>query len=224
VRWNHPERGLVLPHEFLPVMSEAGLMVPLGHWIIDEVCRQVAAWGPAVANVAVNVSDREFWHGDLLATVQRGLAQHGLGADRLTLELTEGVIMRRPEAALGIMADLREAGLRLHLDDFGTGHSSLELLHRFPMDAFKIDRSFIGRLTSGDRAEELVRAIVAMGKALRLAVVAEGIETHAQLTFLLSIGCATGQGTLFAPPVPGDGLAALVGPVLPGRTRTQAVR
>ena len=211
VRWRHPARGLLLPDEFLPVMQEAGLIVQLGHWILDEVCRQLAAWGPDVVNVAVNVSDREFWHKDLLAWVLQSLKRHDLTADRLTLEITEGVIMRRPEVALRLMREMHAAGLRLHIDDFGTGYSSLETLQRFPVDAFKIDRSFIRGLTTGDRSDELVRFIVAMGKALGLAVVAEGIETNEQLTFLKEIGCVTGQGFLFMPAVTSDRAPDLLG-------------
>ena len=211
VRWRHPARGLLLPDEFLPVMQEAGLIVQLGHWILDEVCRQLAAWGPDVVNVAVNVSDREFWHKDLLAWVLQSLKRHDLTADRLTLEITEGVIMRRPEVALRLMREMHAAGLRLHIDDFGTGYSSLETLQRFPVDAFKIDRSFIRGLTTGDRSDELVRVIVAMGKALGLAVVAEGIETNEQLTFLKEIGCVTGQGFLFMRAVTSDRAPDLLG-------------
>jgi len=214
VRWHHPERGLLLPEEFLPVMAEVGMIVGLGHWIIDEVCGQLAAWGPGVANVSVNVSDREFWHKDLLTQVLKTLWRHHLTADRLTLEITEGVIMRAPEAALRLMNEMHDAGLRLHIDDFGTGYSSLETLHRFPVDAFKIDRSFIRGLTTGDRSDELVRAIVAMGKALGLAVVAEGIETDEQLAFLHEIGCTTGQGFLFMPAVTGERASDLCGRVL----------
>ena len=214
VRWRHPERGLLMPDDFLPAMEESGAIVQLGHWIIDEVCRQLAAWGPEVANVALNVSDREFWHGDLQAQVVAGLARHQLGADRLTLEITEGVIMRRPEVAVRMMRELHDAGLRLHIDDFGTGYSSLETLHRFPVDAFKIDRSFIADLTTSDRIEELVRAIVAMGSALNLDVVAEGVETSEQLEFLQRIGCSAGQGFLFMPAVSGDHALATLGRVL----------
>ena len=214
VRWRHPERGMLLPDEFLPLMDEAGLIVRLGHWIIDEVCRQLAQWGPGVVNVAVNVSDREFWHQDLLPHVLRSLARYDVTADRLTLEITEGVIMRRPEVALRLLGDMHDAGLRLHIDDFGTGYSSLDSLHRFPVDAFKIDRSFIHGLTTGDRKSELVRVIVAMGKALGLAVVAEGVETRDQLAFLREIGCATGQGFLFMPAVTGDHAPYLLGRVL----------
>jgi EAL domain-containing protein (putative c-di-GMP-specific phosphodiesterase class I) len=223
VRWHHSERGLLLPDEFLPVMAEAGMIVELGHWIIDEVCGQLAAWGPRVANVSVNVSDREFWHKDLLPQVLKTLWRHHLTADRLTLEITEGVIMRRPEAALRLMNEMHAAGLRLHIDDFGTGYSSLETLHRFPVDAFKIDRSFIRGLTTDDRSDELVRAIVAMGKALCLAVVAEGIETDEQRAFLHEIGCATGQGFLFMPAVTSERASELCGRVL-GAEHTDAAR
>jgi diguanylate cyclase (GGDEF)-like protein len=211
VRWRHPERGLVLPAEFLPVMEVTGLIVQLGHWILTEVCRQLVAWGPGVVNVSINVSDGEFWRQDLLTHVLETLRAHDLTADRLTLEITEGVLMRRPEVALRMMRKMHEAGLRLHIDDFGTGYSSLETLHRFPVDAFKIDRSFIRSLASADNSAELISALVALGKALGLAVVAEGVETSEQLTFLQEIGCAAGQGYLFMLAVTGDRAADLVG-------------
>lgn len=211
VRWRHPERGLVLPEDFLAVMEETGLIVRLGHWILDEVCRQLARWGPRVVNVSLNVSDAEFWRQDLLSHVLETLQRHDLTADRLTLEITESVLMRRPEVALRMMRELHLAGLRLHIDDFGTGYSSLETLHRFPVDAFKIDRSFIHSLAGAGHSAELIRALVGLGKALGLAVVAEGVETGEQLTFLQDIGCATGQGYLFMPAVTGDRAAELLG-------------
>jgi len=214
VRWRNPEYGLELPGAFLPAMAETGLIVQLGRWVIDEVCRQLAAWGPSVADVAVNLSDREFWHTGLLPHVMHSLNRHNLTADRLTLEITEGVIMRRPEAAKRLMRDMHDAGLTLHVDDFGTGYSSLQMLHHFPVDAFKIDRSFIETLTSGDHTDELVRAIVAMGKALGLTVVAEGIETTEQFELLRQIGCENGQGFLFAPAVPADHVSELLGRTL----------
>ena len=201
VRWRHPQRGLVMPDEFLPAMEESGLIIQLGYWVLDEVCRQLAVWGLRVVNVAVNISDREFWHRDLLPRVLEILARHHLTPDRLTLEITESVLMRRPEVALQMMHQLHDAGLRLHIDDFGTGYSSLETLHRFPVDAFKIDRSFLRSLASGDHTTELITALVGLGTSLGLAVVAEGVETAGQLTFLQAIGCATGQGYLFMPAV-----------------------
>jgi len=211
VRWRHPERGELLPDEFLPSMEETGLIVQLGHWVIAEVCRQLVEWGPEVVNVSVNISDKEFWSQDLLTRVLATLERHDLAPDRLTLEITESVLMRRPELALRLMKKMHEAGLRLHIDDFGTGYSSLETLHRFPVDAFKIDRSFIRTLTSSDNSVELISALVKLGKALGIAVVAEGVETGEQLEFLQEIGCATGQGYLFMPAVTGDRVADLLG-------------
>ena len=214
VRWRHPVRGLVLPDQFLPAMMETGAIIELGRWIIGDVCRQLGAWGPGVANVALNVSDREFWHSGLLPHLVASLKRHQLTADRITIEITEGVIMRRPDVALRLMRDMHTAGFELHIDDFGTGYSSLETLHRFPVDAFKIDRSFIAGLTTSERTEELVRAIITMGKALGLAVVAEGVETEEQLHFLQEIGCRAAQGFLFMPAVPADAAPGLLTRVL----------
>ena len=203
-------------------------MVRLGQWVLIEVCRQLAAWGPRVVNVSINVSDGEFWRPDLLTRVLETLKEHDLAPDRLTLEVTEGVLMRRPEMALRLMHKMHEAGLRLHIDDFGTGYSSLETLHRFPVDAFKIDRSFIGSMTSAGESAELIRALVALGKALGLAVVAEGVETREQLTSLQELGCATGQGFLFMPAVTGERAADLLGHSLcaerPDRPPAQPIR
>jgi diguanylate cyclase (GGDEF)-like protein len=215
VRWRHPERGLVLPDEFLPVMKQTGLIVRLGHWVLNEVCQQLVTWGPEVVNVSINVSDREFWHNGLLTHVLATLRRHDLAPDRLTLEITESVLMRRPEVALRLMREMHDAGLRFHLDDFGTGHSSLDTLRRFPVDAFKIDRSFIRSLASTDHSAELISALVALGKALGLAVVAQGVETGEQLTFLQEIGCATGQGYLFMPAVTGQRAGDLLELCLP---------
>jgi EAL domain-containing protein (putative c-di-GMP-specific phosphodiesterase class I) len=144
----------------------------------------------------------------------------------MTLEITESVIMHRPEVALRLMREMHAAGIQLHIDDFGTGHSSLSTLQRFPVDAFKLDRSFIHALAPGSRTDELVRAIIAMGKALDVAVVAEGIETEEQLRFMQEIGCATGQGFLFMPAVSADRAPDLIGRVLgaqhPGEALPQA--
>jgi diguanylate cyclase (GGDEF)-like protein len=214
VRWQHPERGLLAPGEFLPLMEETGLVVRLGRWILDDVCRQVAAWRDGFdghVNVSVNISDREFWHAGLVEHVLACLRRHGLDATCLTLEITEGVLMRRPELAQHIMAQMHAAGLRLHIDDFGAGHSSLQTLHRYPVDALKIDRSFVCELVEAAQSRELVRAIVAMGGALGLEVIAEGIETLEQLAVLREVGCASGQGYLFDRAVPGDEAAALLG-------------
>lgn len=211
VRWRHPERGLIEPHEFLGEIEETSLIIQLGHWVLDQVCAQIAAWSPHVANISVNVSGKEFWSQNLLTRVQSTLREHGIGPERLTLEITESVLMRRPEMALRIMRRLHDAGLRLHLDDFGTGYSSLETLHRFPVEAFKIDRSFIQTLTSEENSSELISSLVRLGKALGLSVVAEGVETEEQLAYLRELGCATGQGFLFMPAVDAERAGELLG-------------
>jgi diguanylate cyclase (GGDEF)-like protein len=214
VRWQHPERGLIGPDEFLPLMQETALIVRLGRWIIGEVCRQIAAWRTVhdgVVTVSVNVSDREFWHLGLVDHFRACLAAHDLSPDNLTLEITEGVIMRRPELARNIMDEMHQAGLRLHIDDFGAGHSSLQTLHRYPVEALKIDRAFISGLTEGNQSLELVRAIIAMADALGLEVIAEGIETADQLAMLRALGCSVGQGFLFDRAVTGDRAAVLLG-------------
>ncbi len=211
VRWHHPERGFIEPAEFLSDIEETSLIVQLGHWVLNEVCRQLAVWGPGVANVSINVSDKEFWSQNLLNQVMTTLRRHNLEPHLLTLEITESVLMRRPEMALRLMHKLHEAGLRLHIDDFGTGYSSLETLHRFPVEAFKIDRSFIQSLERGDSSGDLISSLVQLGKALGLSVLAEGVETKEQLEFLQDLGCATGQGFLFMPAVAGDEVAALLG-------------
>lgn len=204
VRWHHPERGFIEPDSFLSDIDETSLMVQLGHWVINEVCAKLAEWVPRVTNVSINISDKEFWSQDLLSFVTAALDKHGLSADCLTLEVTEGVLMKRPEMALRIMNKLHEAGLRLHIDDFGTGYSSLETLHRFPVEAFKIDRSFIQSLNGGDHSGELIGSLIKLGNALGLSVLAEGVETEEQRLFLQDLGCATGQGFLFMRAVTGD--------------------
>lgn len=209
-RWRHPVRGLLLPDDFLDAMEETGLVVELGHWVVGEVCRQLVEWGPEVVNVSINVSDKEFWNQDLLTSVLKTLRRYGLAPERLTLEITEAVLMRRPEVALRHMQRMHEAGLRLHIDDFGTGYSSLETLHRFPVDAFKIDRSFIHNLTTIEHSAELINSLVKLAEAIDISVVAEGVETTDQLDALREIGCATGQGYLFMPAVSGDRVKDLV--------------
>ncbi len=215
VRWRDPARGLVPPDEFLPLMEESGQIVRLGRWVVDEVCRQIASWsactGGSAVNVSVNLSDREFWHAGLVPYVLERLRHHHVDPSSLTLEVTEGVIMRRPAAAHLLMEQMRTAGLRLHIDDFGAGHSSLQTLHRYPVDALKIDRSFVREMTVTSQSRELVRVIVAMGAALGLEVIAEGIESTAQLELLRDLGCTTGQGFLFDQARPGPRAGELIG-------------
>ncbi len=227
VRWRHPDRGLVPPDEFLPLMEETGAVVRLGQWVVDQACAQMATWrdaGLGEVDIAVNMSDREFWHAGLVEHVAATLSRYGVRPGALTLEITEGVIMHRPARALELLGELHRLGVRLHVDDFGAGKSSLQTLHRYPVDALKIDRSFVAELVDAPRSMELVRAIVAMGTALHLDVIAEGIETQAQCDLLVAMGCSLGQGYLFARAAPADAAARLVGQPATALVAAQAER
>ena len=224
VRWEHPDRGILLPADFLEVMAETGTIVTLGQWLVDTVCAQIAQWrtgydGPVT--VAVNLSHREFWSTQLLPTVLAALERHGVEPECLVLEITESVIMSDPDAARQIMADLHANGIRMHIDDFGTGQSSLHALRAFPVDALKIDQSFVQEIDVDHQTTELVRIIVGMGQALGLDVVAEGVETTAQAERLRTMGCGTAQGWLFAAAVPGDEAGRMLGRPLSPRVPTQ---
>lgn len=217
VRWQHPDRGILLPAEFLPVMAETGTIVVLGQWLIDTVCAQIARWKREYdrpVTVAVNLSHREFWSSQLLPTVTEAIARHEITSENLILEITESVIMSDPDAARQIMADLHAEGIRMHIDDFGTGQSSLHALRAFPVDALKIDQSFIHQIDVDHQTTELVRIIVGMGHTLGLEVVAEGVETKAQADRLRAMGCATAQGWLFAAALPGDEAGRMLGRAL----------
>lgn len=214
IRWRHPARGLVPPGDFLPMLEETGLIVSLGRWVIAEICRQIAEWRttfPGPVNVSLNLSHREFWDPGLLSHLQQSLAAHRLTPDCLTVEITEGVIMRKPGAAERILNALHGAGFDIHIDDFGTGHSSLHALHRFAVQALKIDRSFVQNMPTDSRTAELVQVIVAMGAALGLDVVAEGVETLEQLEQLAAMGCRRAQGYWFTRAVDGRSAGELLG-------------
>ncbi len=214
VRWEHPERGLLRPNEFIPVAEETGLIVPLGKWVLAEACRQACAWRSEFATplkMNVNLSVRQFQHPDLVEDVAEVLRQTGLEPACLSLEITESVAMVEPERTAAMLRELRELGLRLAIDDFGTGHSSLTyLIRRFRMDILKIDRSFIGEFANDPEYEVLVSGIVGIARGLNLEVVAEGIETAEQYELLQSVGCDTGQGYFFSRPLSGEALSALL--------------
>lgn len=211
VRWRHPSQGLIEPGKFLDIIKETSLILQLGRKVLDEVCKQLAEWGPSVKNVSINISDKEFWSQHLRVQIFDALDKYGLSPDRLTLEITESLLMRRPEMALRLMDELHEAGLALHIDDFGTGYSSLDMLRRFPISTFKIDRLFIEGMDNGDNGSELVESLVKLGKALDMSVVAEGVETQEQRALLQQMGCASGQGFLFMPAVTGERAGELLG-------------
>ena len=215
VRWRHPTRGLVGPVQFIPLAEASGLIVALGRWVLEEACRTAAAW-PAAADgaplgVTVNVSARQLLHAALPRHVADALAASGLAPARLTLEITEGVLMQDTDATLATLHTLKALGVRLAVDDFGTGYSSLRYLQRFPVDVLKIDKSFVDGLARGPQDAALARTIVALGELLELRTVAEGVEHAPQRDQLIAMGCELGQGYLFSRPVDDAALRGLLG-------------
>ncbi|CAM5434047.1 EAL domain-containing protein [Thauera mechernichensis] len=205
VRWRHPERGLVSPAEFIPIAEENGLIVPLGRWVIETACVQLAAWasvpGRAELSIAVNVSARQFLQPDFVADVLGALERSGACAQRLEIELTESTLITDIEQIIARMEVLRAHGLRFSLDDFGTGYSSLAYLKRLPLDQVKIDRSFVRDILVDPNDAAIATMITVLGETLGLVVVAEGVETEAQRDCLLQIGCRAYQGFLFSRPL-----------------------
>ena len=207
MRWQHPQRGLVPPSEFIPVSEITGLIVPMTLWILRKSCEQMVKWqslSPTNKNliVSVNLSGKHFAHADLVDQVQRILHETGLDPSRLKLEITESAVMENAETAIRMLKQIRDLGIQLSIDDFGTGYSSLSYLHRFPINTLKVDRSFVSKMEEGSENGEIVRTIVALAKALNLSVIAEGIESIHQLHQLRVLGCEYGQGFLFSRPVP----------------------
>ena len=204
VRLQRSGHALMLPTQFVKIAEDCGLIVPLGRWVLGEACRQAAAWqrsGLEPGKIAVNVSAREFSGKDFLTGVRAILKETGLDPQRLEFEMTESALMQDTQPTTTVLHALKALGVQIAVDDFGTGYSSLSYLRRFPIDTLKIDQSFVQDIDSGNGETVLVGAIIAMGKSLRLRVVAEGIETDAQLAYLKSQGCAEGQGYYFGPPV-----------------------
>lgn len=210
VRWQHPERGLIAPTEFIPLAEDTGLIVPLGQWILAEACRQLRQWQQQFASssslsVSVNLSTRQFAQPSLIEQISRLLRslepQNSLVRINLKLEITESVIMENPEAAKTMLDQLKAMGIQLLIDDFGTGYSSLSYLHRFPIDTVKIDKSFISHMSTDSESAEIVRAIVSLAHNLGMNVIAEGVELTEQLNQLRLLGAEYGQGFLFAHPL-----------------------
>jgi diguanylate cyclase (GGDEF)-like protein len=204
-RWNHPKRGLIAPDEFIPVAEQTGYIVPLGNWIIEEACCQMSIWQQSMPQAAplimsVNLSTQQLLQENLIEHVKSCLQRYGLAAEALHLEVTETSIMENTDQVLRTMERLRELKINLWIDDFGTGHSSLGYLHRFPFKTLKIDRSFIARMGQKDTLS-IIRAIVTLSHTLGMEIVAEGIETHEQADQLEQLGCDYGQGYLFSKPV-----------------------
>jgi EAL domain-containing protein (putative c-di-GMP-specific phosphodiesterase class I) len=207
IRWIHPDSGMIRPDEFIPVAEESGLIIPLGHWVLEEACRQTKAWhlqGLPHLRVAVNLSARQFSKTSLVDDISQILQQTGLPADALELEITESMVVDDSAAAVKVMERLRALGVEISIDDFGTGYSNLQYLKNFPLNSLKIDRSFIRGLTEDREDAAIIKAIILMARGLGLNVVAEGIETQQQLDFLLEHHCPMGQGYLFREPLAAD--------------------
>jgi diguanylate cyclase (GGDEF)-like protein len=205
IRWRHPERGMISPAAFIPLAEQSGLIVPIGRWALEEACRQAVNWkrthGIADFKIGVNISAWQIQQPGIVEEVRNALSDSGLSASNLTLEITESVMLRETESTLARLRELKTIGLSLAVDDFGTGYSSLSYLQRFPIDVLKIDKAFVESVGSGsDNA--LTRAIIALGTALGLTMVAEGIERVEQVEGLRFLGCPSGQGYFFSRPVP----------------------
>ena len=214
VRWHHPQRGLVPPVQFIPVAEECGVIVPIGRWVLREACRQTRAWmdaGLPRISIAVNVSTVELREKDFVAAVRAILTETGLEPRFLELELTETFLMQDAKATAAVLQALKDLGVNLALDDFGTGYSSLSHLKRFPIDTLKIDQSFVRDLATDADDASIVSAVISMGENLHIRVVAEGVETREQLTFLQEHSCPEGQGYYFSRPVVAGQLTQLLG-------------
>jgi diguanylate cyclase (GGDEF)-like protein len=213
IRWQHPQRGLLLPGHFVSIAEDCGLIVPIGRWVLREACLQACAWiksGLPAINVAVNTSALEFRSDEFLENVRATLKTTGLDPHQLEIELTESILMRDVESTNSVLHSLSEMGIRLSIDDFGTGYSSLNYLRRFPINTLKIDQCFVSQLNANPDDATIVQAVISMGKSLRQRVIAEGVETQEQYAFLLAENCDDGQGYYFGRPLTPQSLAVLL--------------
>jgi EAL domain-containing protein (putative c-di-GMP-specific phosphodiesterase class I) len=209
-RWVHPERGVVPPSEFIPAAEESGLILPLARELLRQACTEAAGWEKPL-RIAVNVSPLQFRHGDLPGLIDEVLVETGLEPERLELEITEGVMITDFDRTMLVLHRIKALGVRIALDDFGTGYSSLSYLHMFPLSTLKIDRSFVANLGVASEAAAITRAVIALGHALGIEVIAEGVETREQLDFLIDEGCNYMQGYMLGRPLPAEQYADLTG-------------
>ena len=209
VRWNHPERGMIPPVEFIGLAEETGLILPLGDWVLRTACLEAATW-PNGISVAVNLSPVQFRERSLVANVSAALAAAGLPPQRLELEITEGVLLTDEDRTLATLNELKASGVRISMDDFGTGYSSLSYLRKFPFDKIKIDQSFIRQIPQDPESAAIVRAIITMGTCLGMSTTVEGVETLEQFDFSVAEGCATIQGYHISRPLEPTALATML--------------
>jgi diguanylate cyclase (GGDEF)-like protein len=226
IRWQHPKRGLVQPESFIPLLEETGLINEIGAWVLYEACGQAAAWREAghMIDIAVNVSGRQLDDDEVIAVIEGALSDSGLPAQSLTIEITETTLMRNVEQTATRLAAIKALGVRVAVDDFGTGYSSLAHLQRFPVDALKIDRSFISGLKHNKEGETLLHTLVQLGKALSIETFAEGIEQEQELTLLKGEECDSGQGFLFARPLDAASTEAFFREKATARKRSRSAR
>jgi predicted signal transduction protein with EAL and GGDEF domain len=213
VRWQHPVEGLIPPARFIPLAERSGHIVQIGEWVLNEACRQARRWidqGLPPLVIAVNLSAVQFKRGNVLEMVSSALARSGLPANCLELELTESILLQDSDATMETLRGLKALGAKLSIDDFGTGYSSLAYLKQLDVDKLKIDQSFVRDILADGDSASIVKAIIQLGHILQLEVVAEGVETDAQLAFLHASDCDEAQGYLFSRPVPGEAFAQLV--------------
>ena len=215
LRWQHPERGLVPPNDFVALAEDTGLIVPIGEWVLHEACREVQAWrspraGDPPLTLAVNLSIKQFAKPGLDDRLAEVLADTGLDPARLALEVTESIVIDQPEATTALLGQLKGLGVKVHMDDFGTGYSSLSYLHQLPLDGLKVDRAFVSRMDHDERSRQLVHTVLQLARSIGLTAVAEGVTTHAQLAELRRLDCEFGQGYLFSQPLSPTEMSALI--------------
>ena len=225
VRWQHPTRGMVPPSDFIPIAEETGLIVPLGEWVREEACQQLTAWNVLMPDltVSVNLSGVQITQPDIVSRIAAVIDRTGVDPSRVALEITESVLMRDAEDTLSVLRALKDLGVKLHVDDFGTGYSSLSYLKRFPVDALKVDRSFVDGLAADPEDIAIVAAIVGLAHSLGMETIAEGVETTAQLEALESLGCESAQGFLFSRPLVAGDIATAVAKIPAARISPESM-
>jgi diguanylate cyclase (GGDEF)-like protein len=227
LRWQHPDLGLLPPGRFIALAEESGLIVPIGKWVIETACAQNVAWqrqGLPALPIAVNLSPRQFGDPALLSDIEAALKKSGMAPELLELEITESMVMQNVERAMRVLKAIKSLGVMLAIDDFGTGYSSMSLLKKFPIDVLKIDRSFVREITSNSEDKAIADAIIALGRALDLTIVAEGVETPEQENFLRAHHCDQVQGYLISKPVPADEFAAFMADRILAELKTQVAK
>jgi EAL domain-containing protein (putative c-di-GMP-specific phosphodiesterase class I) len=214
IRWLHPERGLISPFHFIPLVEETGLILPIGLWVLETACAQLKTWQSSSRTsdltISINVSPKQFHQPDFVALVKSAIDSNGINPQLLKLELTESILLNNIEDTILSMTALQALGVRCSLDDFGTGYSSLQYLKRLPLDQLKIDQSFVHDLVDNKQDRTIVSTIIAMAFSLEMNVIAEGVETEAQKLILLNKGCTHFQGYLYSKPLPVEQFEALL--------------